>query len=235
LGELGGGGIDIDDEGTGMKGVTASIRLLRLWRITMRALDDVRTPVRERGDTLGRGVRALTIRLCDPKAGENTKEEEDVYLSNAERKRREKENDINSEYAATVSLGWLVKYGLNQPCAEATGICISCLLGIVDVSKPTTLQPVLAELIGSLLMAMSGLEPSALNYLQVRAAGNESSQGTNGANGYDRLERLRIQLASSGPIAEVSHLDNRNTCTFRMSNSLSIEPTYSYHRRSINA
>ena len=84
-------------------------------------------------------------------------------------------------------------------------------------------------------MAMSGLEPSALNYLQVRAAGNESSQGTNGANGYDRLERLRIQLASSGPIAEVSHLDNRNTCTFRMSNSLSIEPTYSYHRRSINA
>jgi len=201
-GELGGGGIDIDDEGTGMKGVTASIRLLRLWRITMRALDDVRTPVRERGDTLGRGVRALTIRLCDPKAGENTKEEEEVYLSNAERKRREKENDINSEYAATVSLGWLVKYGLNQPCAEATGICISCLLGIVDVSKPTTLQPVLAELIGSLLMAMSGLEPSALNYLQVRAAGNESSQGTNGANGYDRLERLRIQLASSGPIAE---------------------------------
>jgi len=170
----------------------------------MRALDDVRTPVRERGDTLGRGVRALTIRLCDPLAGESAKEDEQVYLSNAEKKRREKENDRNSEFAATVSLGWLVKYGLNQPCAEATGICISCLLGIVDVSKPTTLQPVLAELIGSLLMAMSGLEPSALNYLQVRAAGNETSQGATGADGYDRLERLRIQLASSGPIAEVS-------------------------------
>ena len=231
-GELGGGGVDIDDEGAGMKGVTASIRLLRLWRITMRALDDVRTPVRERGDTLGRGVRALTIRLCDPKAGENAKEEEEVYLSNAERKRREKENDINSEYAATVSLGWLVKYGLNQPCAEATGICISCLLGIVDVSKPTTLQPVLAELIGSLLMAMSGLEPSALNYLQVRAAGNESSQGSTGATGYDRLERLRIQLASSGPIAEVSlHYANRNISFSSKSNSLSIVS----NRHSINA
>jgi proteasome component ECM29 len=202
--ELGGGGVEIDDEGAGMEGVTASIRLLRLWRVTMRALDDVRTPVRERGDTLGRGVRALTIRLCDPLAGESAKEDEQVYLSNAEKKRREKENDRNSEFAATVSLGWLVKYGLNQPCAEATGICISCLLGIVDVSKPTTLQPVLAELIGSLLMAMSGLEPSALNYLQVRAAGNETSRGATGADGYDRLERLRIQLASSGPIAEVS-------------------------------
>jgi proteasome component ECM29 len=204
-GDLGGGGVETDDEGAGMAGVTASVRLLRLWRITMRALDDVRTAVRERGDTLGRGVRALTIRLCDPNGGGSTKEENDVYLSNAERKRREEENDVNSGYAATVSLGWLVKYGLNQPCAEATGICISCLLGIVDVSKPTTLQPVLTELIGSLLMAMSGLEPSALNYLQVRAAGYENSQGANAENGYDRLERLRIQLASSGPIAEVSH------------------------------
>lgn len=97
-----------------------------------------------------------------------------------------------------------MKYGLNQPCSEATGICISCLLGIVDVAKPATLQPVLAELIGSLLMAMSGLEPAALNYLQVRAAGNDTnSQGT-GQDRYDRLERLRINLALSGPIADVS-------------------------------
>ena len=106
---------------------------------------------------------------------------------------------MSAEYAATVSLGWLVKYGLNQPCAEATGICVSCLLGIVDIAAPSTLQPVLAELIGSLLMAMSGLEPAALNYLQVRAAGNDAnSQGTS----YDQLERLRINLALSGPIAQ---------------------------------
>jgi hypothetical protein len=31
-------------------------------------------------------------------------------------------------------LPWLVKYGLNQPCAEATGFSVSCLLGIVEVS-----------------------------------------------------------------------------------------------------
>ena len=40
---------------------------------------------------------------------------------------------------------------------------------------------------------------SALNYLQVRAAGNDAnSQGTS----YDQLERLRINLALSGPIAQ---------------------------------
>ncbi|KAL9182267.1 hypothetical protein ACHAXT_012919 [Thalassiosira profunda] len=200
--ELGGGGVEIDDEGSATT-ATASIRLLRLWRITMRALDDVRTAVRERGEGLGRGTRALTIRLCDPTVSDAS-QESDVYLSNADRKEREKQSQVSAECAATVSLGWLIKYGLNQPCAEATGICISCLLGIVDVAKPETLQPVLPELVGSLLMAMSSLEPSALNYLQVRAAGNDNGNAS-GSDRYDRLERLRINLAQSGPIAEALH------------------------------
>lgn len=175
--------------------------------ISFGRLDDVRTAVRERGEQLGRGVRALTIRLCDPTIVDILDNDDDVYLSNAQRQQREKQRLSEAEYAATVSLGWLVKYGLNQPCAEATGICISTLLGIVDVAKPSTLQPVLAELIGSLLMAMSGLEPAALNYLQVRAAGNDSSNNGGGSqdnSASDRLERLRINLALSGPIAGVS-------------------------------
>lgn len=165
--------------------------------LTFPRLDDVRTAVRERGDALGRGMRALTIRLCDPKTTDS-----DLYLSNTHRKEREEQSRVSAEFAATVSLGWLVKFGLNQPCAEATGICVSCLLGIVDIAAPSTLQPVLAELIGSLLMAMSGLEPAALNYLQVRAAGNDTnSEGTS----YDQLERLRINFAMSGPIAQALH------------------------------
>jgi len=202
--DLGGGGIEVDDEGSGMM-ATASIRLIRLWKITMRALDDVRTPVRERGESLGRGIRALTIRLCDPTVSDVT-QDSDIYMSNTQRKLREKQSEISAEYAATVSLGWLVKYGLNQQCAEATGICISCLLGIVDVAAPCTVQPVLAELIGSLLMAMSGLEPAALNYLTVRAAGNDTNlQGNTGPDRYDQIERLRINLALSGPIAGALH------------------------------
>ena len=94
--------------------------------------------------------------------------------------------------------GWLVKYGLNQPCVEATGVCVSCLLGIVDIAKPTILQPVLDSLIGALLMALSGLEPGALNYLQVRAAGNDQGNSDN----YDRLESARVKISQSGPIFE---------------------------------
>lgn len=169
-------------------------------------LDDVRTAVRERGDALGRSLRALTIRLCDPTMTD-TYRENDVYLSNAQRNLQERQRRTFAEYAVTVSLGWLVKYGLNQQCAEATGICVSCLLGIVNVAEPSTLQPVLSELIGSLLMAMSSLEPAALNYLQVRTAGNDAnSRGTSESDRYDSLERLRINMASSGPIAGVRNI-----------------------------
>lgn len=52
------------------------------------------------------------------------------------------------------------------------------------------------DLLRSLLLAMSTLEPAALNYLQVRAAGQERGSDT-----YDSLERLRIQVVQSGPLA----------------------------------
>ena len=45
-------------------------------------------------------------------------------------------------------------------------------------------------------MAMSGLEPAALNYLQVRAAGSDNAEEQT-----DQLERLRVKLAMGGPIA----------------------------------
>lgn len=59
---------------------------------------------------------------------------------------------------------------------------------------------------------MSGLEPAALNYLQVRAAGND--QGSSNEN-YDRLESARVRLAMSEPIHQalqkcldmVKHID----------------------------
>ena len=46
---------------------------------------------------------------------------------------------------------------------------------------------------------MSGLEPATLNYLQTRAAGSDASDG------YDRLERLRLQMACTGPVAGALH------------------------------
>jgi proteasome component ECM29 len=196
--ELGGGPAILDDDEvlgrTATSNTPAGARLLRLWRVAIRALDDVRGAVRESGEVLGRGVRGLTIRLCDPLA---TDKPNGSTITREDRADHERD----ASAAAATTLRWLLKHGLNQPSAEATGVCISCLVGIVDVVKPLILQPLLPELLRSLLFAMSGLEPAALNNLQVRAAG----QGVNEGSSYDRLETLRLQMAQSGPLA--------NACT----------------------
>jgi len=189
--DLGGGGeIDtFDDIGQGSN--CAASRLLRLYRVTIRSLDDVRLAVREAGDMLSRSVRSLTTRLSDPSI-ENFDSSPYTMITKGDVLGKVQ----SSSSAAATVLPWLVKVGLNQSCAEAAGFSISCLLSIVDVARPQTLQPVLPQLIGSLLMSMSGLEPAALNYLQERAAGHDSTVGS-----YDRLERVRLQMAQSGPIA----------------------------------
>ena len=189
--DLGGGGeLDSFDD-IGQDSHCAASRLLRLYRVTIRSLDDVRLTVREAGAVLSRSVRSLTTRLCDPTI---EKSDSSPYVIMTEGAVLGKVQSSSS--AAATVLPWLVQIGLNQACAEAAGFSVSCLLSIVEVAKPQTLQPVLPQLIGSLLMSMSGLEPAALNYLQERAAGRDSTAGS-----YDRLERVRLQMAQSGPIA----------------------------------
>ena len=189
--ELGGGpGVLFDDDvvaKTTTETTIAGVRLLRLWRGAMRSLDDVRSNVREAGEALGRGVRSLTLRLVNPQTPKDEK------LSSGDVEMHERD----ASAAAATALRWLIKHGLKQPCAEATGVCVSCLVGIVDVANPAILQPLVPDLLRSLLLSMSSLEPAAFSYLQVRAAGQERGS----AESYDTLERLRLQVVQSGPMA----------------------------------
>lgn len=182
--ELGGGGpILLDDYTDEEINLTAASRLLLLFRVTVRSLDDVKLPVRESGETLSRSLKSLTLRICD-----------DSTINSEALSTFSQDDNSSSVSAAATILPWLLKFGLNSPCDEAKGFTVSCLLGIVEVAKPSTLETVLPELIGSLLMAMSGLEPSALNYLQTRAAGSDS-------NRFEQLERIRLQMAQQGPLS----------------------------------
>lgn len=179
---LGGGeAILNDDDLHSPSKVFAGVRLLRLWRVSMRALDDVRTNVRESGATLARGVRGLTIRLCDPLSNEK-----DSGLKRDRDGVARHDSDVIA--ASATALRWLVRHGLNQH-TEGTAFCITCLVEIVGLVTPRMLAPILPDLLRSLLVSISGLEPAALNYLQLRTDDQEG------------LERARLQLASSGPIA----------------------------------
>lgn len=127
------------------------------------------------------------VRLIDPTS---TDEAQKVSID-------KKSYSRDSAAAAATSLRWLVKHGLNQSCAEATGVSVSCLVGVIEVVNPSILQPLIPDLLRSLLLAMSSLEPAALNYLQVRASG----QGTGADSSYETIERIRLQVAQTGPLA----------------------------------
>ena len=182
--ELGGGGPVLNDDDLYSGGAirSAGVRLLCLWRVSMRALDDVRITVRESGGTLARALRGLTIRLCDP-----------ATLEKANQAKRAKGDLVSQESdataAAATSLRWLIRHGLNQH-AEGTGICISTLVDVVGLVTPKILEPIMPDLLRSLLIAISGLEPAAFNYMQLRT------------NNQEGMERARLQLAQSGPIAD---------------------------------
>ena len=182
--DLGGGPMLTLDDSIAIRNHTAASRLLRLYRVTVRSLDDVRLTVRESGESLSRSLKSLTVRLCDSSFSKSGNDGSIFDIDDQE----------SSVCAAATILPWLVEKGLNSPCQEAIGFSVACLLGIVEVAKPKTLEPVLPELISSLLMSMSGLEPAALNYLQTRAAAQD-------ANRFEQLERIRLQMAQIGPIS----------------------------------
>lgn len=192
--DLGGGPAELNDDDihtkTASSKLTAGIRLLRLFRVSMRALDDVRGNVRDAGETLARTIRGLSICMC-------TKTLKDPSSGPAPTREELKAHEHNAGAASATTLRWLIKNGLNQQCAEATGICLSCLVETIDVVSAKILAPLIPDLLKNLLSAMSGLEPSALNYLQARSG----AQDADSALSYDNLERVRLRLAQSGPLA----------------------------------
>lgn len=181
--DFGGGGAVLSDDDLLEGGVvSAGVRLLRIWNATSRALDDVQGAVRDSGETLARAVRALTIRLCSWTTTQYNGVATHINKVDANK-------EIDAAAAAGTSIWWLMRKGLNHTCPEVNGASMSTLVEIIGVVRPGILEPSLPTLLTSLLLAVSALEPSALNYMQLRT------------NDQEGLERARLQLAQTGPLA----------------------------------
>jgi proteasome component ECM29 len=176
-GELGGGGPILNDDD--LYGHScAGMRLIQIWTVAARSLDDVQGAVRDCGEALARSTKALTIRLCSSAIDPQSDKQKDAISE-----------ERDAAAAAGTSLWWLMRKGLNHTCPEVIGVCLSTLVEVVGVVRPTILEPSLSTLLSSLLLAVSALEPAALNYMQLRTSDQEG------------LERTRLQLAQSGPLA----------------------------------
>ena len=134
-------------------------------------------------ESLGRAVRALTISLCNPNLEDSP--------NDLDKDRNSLERDAVA--ASATALRWLLNNGLKQQHAEGAGLCISTLIGIIDLAQPKILEALLADVIYALLTAMSNLEPAAFSYLAVRMESNSTE--------YEDLARLRVQASQSSPLA----------------------------------
>ena len=194
--DFGGGGhiADEDDimfEQQNMPCESASTRIARLIRVTLRSLDDIRLAVREAGESLSTSVKSLVISLCDSSSSHSASSENSPDV-----------------LAAATCLPYLIKVGLNQSCVEAANFATSCLIGIVDVCQPKLMQPFIPSLLASLLTALSEVEPALLNHLQARASGDTPETER-------EVEQLRLRLADRSSLASaitkvlnmVPHLD----------------------------
>ena len=137
----------------GAQKIGAAARLLRLWGVSVRLLDDTRESVRERGKELAKAVRGLTVRLADP----SIVEEKAEVKGEAEEEGEDSCDDGACANAARTALTFLSTNGLSSLyCPEATSACVSALLGVVEVSNGAVIgESLLPEIVYSLGMSLS--------------------------------------------------------------------------------
>ncbi|KAG5179440.1 proteasome stabiliser-domain-containing protein [Tribonema minus] len=95
--------------------------------------------------------------------------------------------------AAAASAAAAAAAGLSLKCAAVAGLSLKTLQRVVAVADARALRPHLARLICTLVEGLSALEPQALQYMQFHA---ERQLGISA----DRMERLRLSAARSGPL-----------------------------------
>ena len=142
-----------------------------LWSQLYKLLDDVNGETRKAAVTLSHTLSQLSIRLCDPK-----------YTSKAD-----------SASCLDVLLPLLLKEGITSRAKEIQSVSIRTLLALIKHGG-VNLRPHLAELLGTLLEAMSTMESSTLGYLQFHA------QSLNMTD--EDLEVARLSMAKNTPLAD---------------------------------
>ena len=145
--------------------------LAELWTAEFRLLDDVNGDTRKAAVTLAHTLSQLSIRLCDTK-----------YTSKAD-----------AAACLDVLLPILLKDGITSRAKEIQSVSIRTLLALIKHGG-VNLRPHLADLLGTLLEAMSTMESSTLSYLQFHSAQLNMSD--------EDLEVARLSMAKNTPLAD---------------------------------
>ncbi|DBB07277.1 TPA: hypothetical protein ACH3X3_008782 [Trebouxia sp. C0006] len=140
-------------------------KLRNIWTMTLRAADDIKESVRGAASILGKTLRNLTLRLCDPQVTPTKEAQEAVGLA----------------------LPLLLEQGVTSQVAEVRAMGLDMIAKMVKASGPAQIQPHLADLSVTMLESLSGMEDSRLNYIEQNA--DRFGVDT------DKLENVRVNMS----------------------------------------
>ncbi|KAH9523696.1 hypothetical protein Btru_040672 [Bulinus truncatus] len=151
----------------------------QLWEICLRVRDDIKESVRLAADSACKTLSKVSIKVCDVTNGKI------------------------GEKATKLILPCLLQCSLHSTVSEVRTIGLSTILQI-SRNAGALLKPNIPVLVPALLEAVSGLEPSVMNYLSLHT-GTQANQ--------DKLDSARIAASKMSPMMEtinrcVQYVDN---------------------------
>ncbi|KAI8774268.1 proteasome-associated protein ECM29 [Biomphalaria glabrata] len=151
----------------------------QLWEICLKVRDDIKESVRLAADSACKTLSKVSIKVCDVTNGKV------------------------GEKATKLILPCLLQCSLHSTVSEVRAIGLSTILQI-SRNAGALLKPSIPVLVPALLEAVSGLEPSVMNYLSLHT-GTQANQ--------DKLDSARIAASKMSPMMEtinrcVQYVDN---------------------------
>uniref|UniRef100_A0A2C9KR44 TOG domain-containing protein n=1 Tax=Biomphalaria glabrata TaxID=6526 RepID=A0A2C9KR44_BIOGL len=151
----------------------------QLWEICLKVRDDIKESVRLAADSACKTLSKVSIKVCDVTNGKV------------------------GEKATKLILPCLLQCSLHSTVSEVRAIGLSTILQI-SRNAGALLKPSISVLVPALLEAVSGLEPSVMNYLSLHT-GTQANQ--------DKLDSARIAASKMSPMMEtinrcVQYVDN---------------------------
>lgn len=140
----------------------------QLWETCLRVRDDIKESVRTAADSACTTLSKVSVKICDVSNGKM------------------------GEKATKLILPCVLQCSLNSTVSEVRKIGLSTILQI-SRNAGALLKPNIPVLVTALLEAVSGLEPSVINYLSLHV-GTQATQ--------DKLDSARIAASKMSPMME---------------------------------
>ena len=132
--------------------------LAEMWRMVLRAMDDIKETVRTAADRAGRTLASISIKLCDHGNASPTDGPKDCE----------------------VVIPYLMKQGLNADADEVRTFAIKTLIKVAKEAGPW-LGPHIPAIAPAMLESLSLMEPAMLNYAQFHVEDKETLESMRAA------------------------------------------------------